>query len=225
MDKKSLERKCLSIVRRRSRTDLERKHGPLPDLRVGDIVLVRMKRGGLMRRFLRSVTGSYWDHACLVIFPHDLSKGHKHDIIIEALQTGLVTGLRQGVAMHLLSRYLNDPERYDVGICRIEWLDEITRKKMRSYALMNVDSPYYPLSFTKVFLALTSPWSRQRFSYRQRFSCSRLVQKALFEAIPENRRHRILFKPGYTPMQALDTVSPGDIARSQTVTWVWNKHL
>lgn len=225
MDKKSIERRCLAAVRRKTRTRLEHVHGPLPDLRIGDIVLVRMKRGGLMRRLLRSVTRSHWDHSGLVVFPHDIPRGHKHDIIVEALQTGLATSLRQGVALHMLRRYLDDPERYDVGICRIAWLDETTREKLRSYALMNVDSPYYPISLTKVFLAWLSPWVLRRFNYRQRFSCSGLVQKALFEAVPENRRSRILFKSGYTPMQILDTVSPGDIARSSAITWVWNRHI
>ncbi len=205
-------------------TELEKLNGPLPALDVADIILIRHKKG-LMRRLLRKVTGSYWDHAGLIIFPRDFSKGYSNDILIEAIQNGLNSSLRRGVEIHRLDKYLDDPKKYDVGIKRISWLNESLKTRVRSYMLLNVDTPYYPLATTKFLLALFFQTYRKNLLRRQRYSCSGLVQKSFYEATDWKDRADIIFKgPGYTPIEIQETTSPADIAKSDACEWIWNKH-
>lgn len=206
------------------RFPLEKINGPLPELRIGDIVLIRHNRGGMMRWFLRKVSDSYWDHAALVIFPKNAMKGYGADIIIEAIQYGFTTSLRRGIEIHRLEKYLEDPKKFDVGIKRIAWLDEKMQNRIRAFVLMNVDTPYYPLSTVKFFLAWISKRYRSLLMRRQRYTCSGLVQKAFYEAADWEERSKVIFRNvGYTPIQLQDITSPADIAKSQVGTWIWNK--
>ncbi|MBI5654522.1 hypothetical protein HZC53_02645 [Candidatus Uhrbacteria bacterium] len=207
------------------RFPLEKLHGPLPELRIGDIILIRHRQGGLMRWLLRQVTKSYWDHVALVIFPKNAVKGYGADIIIEAIQYGFTTSLRRGIEIHRLEKYLDDPEKFDVGIKRIPWLDEKMQNRIRAFVLMNVDTPYYPLSTTKFFFAWLSKHYRSLLMRRQRYTCSGLIQKAFYEAADWEERSKIIFRNiGYTPIQLQDITSPADIAQSTTGDWIWNKH-
>jgi len=216
---------CADYNRRYTATPLEKLRGRIPPLKVGDIVLVRHKRGGLTRKFLRYVTNSYWDHAAMVLFPREPERAHRHTIIVEALQIGPNTSLRHGVNLHLLDKYLRRPDRYDVGICRLSWLNKKDRKRIRTYMLLNLDTPYYPLSFFKFLLARLFKGYRRNFLLTQRYSCSGLIQKVLYEAVELKDRRKIFFKTGFTPIQTLDVVAPADIAKSHAVEWVWNKHV
>lgn len=203
---------------------LEKINGSLPPLRLADIVLVRHKHG-LMRRLLRRVTRSYWDHAALVIFSRNPENGYAADIIIEAIQHGVMTSLKRGFEIHRLEKYLNEPDNYDVGIKRFEWLPVEVQNRVRSFVLMNVDTPYYPQSTTKFFLAWISRSYRRLLLRRQRFSCSGMVQKAFYEAADWKERSKIIFRNvGYTPIQLQDITTPADIAQSAACTWVWNPH-
>lgn len=203
---------------------LEKINGRLPQLRLADIILVRHKRG-LTRRLLRRVTKSYWDHAALVIFSRNPEKGYSADIIIEAIQYGLMTSLRRGFEIHRLEKYLKEPELYDVGIKRFEWLPKEMQNRVRAFVLMNVDTPYYTQSTTKFFLAWVSRTYRRIFMRRQRYSCSGMVQKAFYEAADWGERSKVIFRNvGYTPIQLQDITSPADIAQSDACTWVWNPH-
>jgi len=218
----------ISINAHRSRKNwfpLEHLHGPVPDLRVGDIILVRHKKSGLARKLLRNITKSYWDHAALVIFARNLEKGYAANVFVESIQHGIMTSLRRGVEIHRLDRYLSHPEKYDVGIKRFPWLTEEMQNRVRAFVLMNIDTPYYPLSTTKFFLAWLFPGYRRRLLRRQRFSCSGFIQKAFYEAADWQERPRIIFRNvGYTPMQLQDVTTPGDIARSAACAWIWNEH-
>jgi hypothetical protein len=203
---------------------LEKINGRLPPLRLADIVLVRHKHG-LMRRFLRRITRSYWDHAALVIFSRNPKKGYAADIIIEAIQHGMMTSLKRGFEIHRLEKYLDDPNKYDVGIKRFDWLSEEMRNRVRAFVLMNVDTPYYPQSTTKFFLASISSRYRRLLLRRQRFSCSGMVQKAFYEAADWEDRSKVIFRNvGYTPIQLQDITTPADIAQSKACVWVWNPH-
>ncbi len=216
--------KCKLAMRKYPLTPLEKIHGKIPQLKIGDIVLVRMKEGGWTRAILRKLTNSYWDHTALVVFPRDSSRGHFHDIIMESFQTARKTTFIPGATMHLLDKYLMKPEKYDVGICRFGWLSTKIQKRIRSFALMNVDTPYYPIRFPPFFLALINKRYRKRFMQRQRYSCSGFVQKAFYEAVDRKDRRKVIFRKGYSPIQVQDIVSPGDIPKNSYITWVWNKH-
>lgn len=204
-------------------TPLEIVHGPLPELRIADIVLVRHKKI-FTRGLLRHVTESYWDHVALVLFARNPAKGYASDIIIEAIQYGINSSYRRGVEIHRLDKYLNDPERYDVGIKRVAWLNEEMQNRVRAYMLMNVDSPYYPLNTSKFLLAMLSKSFRHYLNGRQRYSCSGLVQKAFYEAVDWVDRSNVMFKgAGYTPIELQETTSPGDIGKSTACDWIWHK--
>lgn len=209
--------------RKRQLTPLEELHGPIPPLKVADIVFVRHKKN-FTRGLLRHVTESYWDHVALVLFASNLSKGYSTDILIESIQHGMNSSYLRGVEIHRLDKYLNDPEKYDVGIKRVTWLDEEVQNRVRAYMLMNVDSPYYLLVTSKYLFALVSKNFRTYLNHRQRYSCSGLVQKAFYEAVDWVDRSTVNFKgAGYTPIEMQETVSPGDIARSPGCEWLWHK--
>jgi hypothetical protein len=206
------------------RTPLEKRHGPLPELQVGDIVLVRHKNI-LMRSCLRRATGSYWDHVALILFPKDPKKGYSTHLMIESIQYGLNSSLKRGVEIHRLDKYLLDPDEYDIGIKRFTWLDDDMKDRVRAFALMNVDAPYYPLSTSKFMIAALFKGFRRRLMRRQRYSCSALIQKAFYEAADWSVRTHVLFRePGLTPIEIQEMTSPADIATSPVTQWVYNKH-
>jgi len=205
-------------------SELEKINGPLPKLEVADIIVVRHKKG-VMRRLLRKVTDSYWDHAALIIYPYDSDKGYSNNILIESIQYGINSSLRRGVEIHRLEKYLNHPDKYDIGIKRISWLSHNIKSRVRSYTLMNIDTPYYPLATSKFLLAVCCETYRKNLLRRQRYSCSGLVQKSFYEAVDWKDRPDVVFKgPGYTPIEIQETTSPADIAGSDACEWIWNKH-
>jgi hypothetical protein len=202
---------------------LERKTGRLPQLKVGDIIIVRHKRK-LMRHFLRKATGSHWDHVAMVIFPKDPPKGYSSHIIVEAIQDSFFVGLRRGTEVHKLEKYLLRPDIYEIGIKRLEGLDDGMRSRIRAYMLMNVDSPYYHLWTGKFFFAWLIP-SYHRYLIRfQRYSCSSLIQKAYYESFPWEKKPRVMFREkGDSPIELQELITPGDIAESDVLTWIYNE--
>jgi len=205
-------------------TPLEEVSGAMPPLYAADIVLIRHKKR-LMRYFLRKVTNSYWDHSALIIFPKDIGKGYSSHVIVEAIQHGVVTGLRRGTEVHKFEKYLDDPDRYDIGIKRLPNLNQETRERIRSYMLMNVDSPYYHLWLIKFFFAWFIPPYRKFVQHRQRYSCSSLIQKAFYEAVDWKDKSSVMFREkGDSPIELQELISPADLAESDVIEWVWNKH-
>ncbi len=204
-------------------SQLEEINGRLPKLEVADIIMVRHKKI-FIRKLLRKVTDSYWDHVAVIIFPRNKKRGYSNDIIIEAIQYGINSSLKRGVEIHRLDKYLNNPAKYDIGIKRIKWLNKEMKKRVRAYMLMNVDTPYYPISTTKFLLAYISKIYRKYLNSRQRYSCSGLVQKSFYEAADWDDRMDVIFRgPGYTPIEIQETTSPGEIAKSDACEWIYNK--
>lgn len=207
-------------------TPLEKQHGRLPALRVGDVVLIRHKKGNgqLARWLLRRVTFSYWDHVAIVIFAKDALGGYATDMIAESKQDTWFHSIHRGVEIHRLEKYLLDPKKYDIGIKRFAWLTNEQAERVRAFVLMNIDTPYYPLNAFKMFIAMLSSKLRRWILARQRFSCSGLVQKAFYEAMDWDERSKVVFREhGYTPIQLQDITSPADVAKSEACDWVWNK--
>jgi len=203
---------------------LELKNGPLPQLHVADIVLVRHKKG-IMRYFLRSITDSYWDHVAMIIFARNPAKGYVSNIIAESVQHGSFDFKRRGVEIHKFEQYLSRPDLYDVGIKRFERADEMTRDRVRAFMLMNVDTPYYRLPVADFFVAWLSKAVRREVLKRQRFSCSGLVQKAFYNASEWNEREDYAFRElGDSPIELQELVTPADVAASDKCAWIWNRH-
>ena len=194
-------------------------------LQTGDIVLIRHKKIHL-RKALHRVYQCYWDHVALIIFPKDESNGYESHILIESIQHGLNSTWKKGVEVHRLEKYLKHPDRYDIGIKRMKHIDTRIQERVRSFMLLNVDTPYYPLSTFK--LTLASIWEpyKQSFVERQRYSCSSLIQKAFYEAVDWKERPLITFKTesGLSPIEIQELTTPKDIARSPVCSWIWNKH-
>jgi hypothetical protein len=191
---------------------------------IGDIVMIRHKKV-LLRRLLRRITDSYWDHTAIVIFAKNPVKGYSSDIIAEAIQHRAVDAWRRGVEVHKLDKYLNDPDRYDIGVKRFVDIDDEIRDRVRAFTLMNVDAPYYRLPLADFALAAMSKSIRKFVLKRQRFTCSGLIQKAYWNAAPWERRHAFAFRDlGDSPIELQELVSPADIAKSDVCEWIWNRH-
>lgn len=195
---------------------LEKIRGPLPKLQEADIILVHTKKS-LLRSLIRKVTKSYWDHVALVLFPRNLQKGRYYNQIIEATDP-------DGIEIHKLDKYLRDPDKYDVGIKRIPRLDLVTRKRIVAFMLMNVDAPYYPLSFIRFLFATISKKFSEKLLGRQRFCCSGFVQRSFYEATNWDEREGVIFREEFrSPLELQDITTPGDIARSPKAIWLYNK--
>lgn len=196
---------------------LEKINGPLPELLPADIIVIRHRKGWL-RYLLRKVTKSYWDHVALVLFPRDAKQGRYYNQIIEAADPG-------GVEIHKLDKYLKNPELYDVGIKRLPHIDAEVRQRIVTFMLMNVDAPYYKLSFWRFLLASISKKFSEDLLGRQRFCCSGFVQRAFYEATDWDERDKVIFREEFlSPQELQDITSPADIARSTKCVWIYNEH-
>lgn len=196
---------------------LERLRGKLPRLEEADLIFVRNKKS-LLRYFLRRSTKSYWDHIALVLFVKDIKKDHFHDLIIEAVDPS-------GIEIHKLDKYLCDPEKYEIGIKRVPNLSPDIKKRVMSYMLLNVDTPYYKFSFIKFALANLFSWYGEVLLARQRYSCSGFVQKAFYEAAGWEERDNFIFREDFlSPIELQEITTPADIARSDKSKWIYNKH-
>jgi hypothetical protein len=197
---------------------IEKTSGILPKLQAADIVFVHTKKS-LLRFLIRKVTKSYWDHVALVLFPRDIQKGRYYNQVIEAVDPG-------GVEIHKLDKYLKNPEKYDIGIKRLSTIGVETRKRITAFMLMNVDAPYYKLSFFRFVLASISRTFSENLLGRQRFCCSGFVQRAFYEAANWDEREKLIFRTEYlSPMELQDITTPGDIARSPKGDWIYNQKV
>lgn len=197
----------------------------LPPLKRGDIVLIRHKRR-FFRYFLRKFMNSYWDHTAMVLYPANKERKRNYNVIAESIRIG-VGGFfaRRGVAVHKLTKYLNDPKHYDIGIKRVENLTDEQRVLITHIMLMNVDSPYWPWKPVQIMIAAFVPWYKKRVKNRQRFSCSGVIQKAYYDALPWNEKEQVVFKDGlWSPVELQELVTPGDIAESSKTEWIYNEH-
>lgn len=212
-----------------SLTPLEKVRGRLPPLKAGDIVLVHIKKS-LLRYLIRSVTKSYWDHVTMIVYPKGEYK-LEHNIIIENIKPPhslvffLLDYFLEGTELHRLNKYLNNPKKYDVGIKRVPWLNEEHRRRITSFLVATIDTPYWRLPFWNFLLAWIWPRYRHWFLRRQRWSCSALAQRAYYESVDNwHDRLKVVFKEGdLSPIEIQDLISPAEIASSANAEWIYNK--
>lgn len=197
-------------------SNLEKVHGRIPKLEIGDIVLIHHKKN-IARYYLRKAIGSYWDHAVMIIMPKDYKGYFKTDLIIESFD--------QTVMIHRLAKYLNDPSKYDIGIKRFSFLTEDIKERISAFALLNVDAPYYSWSGLKFFIASLSKTYKENLLRSQRYSCTSLVQKAFYEAVDWKDKEKVVFKQfARSPLEIETLTTPGEIAKSDKCEWIYNKH-
>ncbi len=196
----------------------------IPPLEPADVILIHHKRK-FLRRFLRYVIGSHWDHTAMVLYPRDEKKGVHHTIFVESIKRGAFQRFAtRSVAIHQLDLYLN--KKYDIGIIRAKHLSDEDRERIVTYMLMNVDAPYWPWKEEKFIIASIFPSYKKRLLAKQRFSCSGLIQKAFFDAMPWDRKKDYIFKPGsWSPIELQELTSPADIAHSPRFEWVYKKRI
>ena len=190
----------------------------LPPLKIGDIILIHTKHD-ISRSLLRDVTGSFWDHAAMIIFPErEYFFIFTANLIIENISTG--------TCIHRLNKYLDDKDRYIVGIKRLNWLTNDIRERIQAIALLNIDAPYYRWSGLKFFLAKIFPFYHDHLLKHQRYSCTQLVQTSFYEAVEWSDKEKITFKENpASPFEIMELTTPGEMAKSEKSEWLYNKHF
>jgi hypothetical protein len=196
----------------------------IPPLLPADIILVRHKKH-FARRLLRRILGSYWDHAAMVIYPKDPARNLDHTVFMESIRIkSFAYWHPRGATMHLIHRYLNRPDLYDIGIKRVPHLTEVERRRVVTYMLMNVDAPYWPWETPMVPLAALFSVFRRGYLEKQRFGCSGMIQKSFYDSVPWERKRTVVFREGlWSPIELQELVSPADIARSPNAEWIYNE--
>lgn len=187
----------------------------LPKLEIGDVILVHTKHD-ISRALLRDVTGSFWDHSAMIVFPE--KEYFSANLIIENISTG--------TCIHRLNKYFDDKEHYVVGIKRFSWLTDDIKERIQAFALLNIDAPYYRWSGLKFFFAKLFPFYRDYLLKHQRYSCTQLVQTSYYEAVDWKDKEKVVFKEDpASPFELLELTTPGEIAQSGKCEWIYNKHL
>lgn len=199
----------------------------LRQLKVGDIILVHTRRR--LSEWIRKATGSYWSHTALVFdVPQNFGLGHDH-IIIEADDL-------EGVQIHRLSTYLNEPERYTLGIKRMKNITDEERERFRGFFLDVVDTPYDTARLGAFFVLvavnkllkrdLTGFFARKKVN-ADRFICTTFAQRAYYLAVPPEKRKDVLFRgndPEVGLLEQMEVIAPRDIAVSPATEWLYNPH-
>lgn len=204
------------------RTMEEAVAGLLP----GDIVLFRNEKSYLFRK-VRELTNSHWNHAGLVFDVVRL--GTKTDTLV--IEAG-----PHGIEVHRLRRYLDQPERYEVGLKRMPLLTPEYRGRFMGFFLDVLDTPY---DFTRLFGYLfrrvvtasfgvkAHDFIANRLMNVDNFVCSSFIQRAYYLAVPPNQRDKTLFRDDQENLNfvyRMEYITPADIAKSKNTEWLYNPH-
>ena len=194
-------------------------------LQVADIILVRERR--LISKVIFKGTDSYWSHSLIVFSVPDKKSSFKSILVVGAEA--------RGIEMHRIQKFskkLNNS--YDMGIKRVPNLSKETREKVLAYMLNNVDIPYdYSrlLAFFINYLKRLFQRKKNKKNHLKRslvnrgaFICSSFIQKAFFEAMPNNEKDSVLFIENLNARAFLEEVTPADIANSKNCDWIYNEH-
>lgn len=195
-------------------------------LKVGDIILMRYHHGAIYRS-IRDITSSYWNHAALIFDVLEDAHGHRTVLVVEAGPNG--------IEVHRLQRYVNDPDEYALGFKRMPLLDDASRKRFLGFFLDVLDTPYdftrlIALFFRKLIVRLGGAQAEEYVAKRVinvgNFVCSSFAQRAYYLAVPEQLRDKTFFKndANLDFLHRTEYITPGDIAKSQNTEWLYNPH-
>lgn len=196
-------------------------------LRVGDIVLMRKKRGPIAH-FIKRTSGSYWSHVALVFHVARISRFDPDILLVEARD--------QGIEIHRLNVYSNRPETYDIGVKRVKGLTAAERIRFRGFFLDAVDTPYDWNRLESYLLnALIKRATGRDYSDAiarrsvnpDNYLCTTFAQRAYYLAVAPAKRGKVLFRPAEGARNFLDqmeVIAPGDVARSANTEWLYNPH-
>jgi len=198
-------------------------------LRIGDIVLFSRKKG-LLSLLIGNVTQSHWTHVALVFHISHISAFPPDVLLVEATD--------QGISVHRLDTYLNQPEVYELGFKRMKGLTKEERERFRGFFLDAVDTPYDYRRLKSwllhhYFERLTGR-SYQHFLTKamvntNNFVCTTFAQRAYFLAVSPKKRAQIFFRDQEEDdvnfLERMELVTPRDIAVSKNAVWLYNPQL
>lgn len=196
-------------------------------LKVGDMIMMRYHHGFIYRS-IREVTDSYWNHIALVFDVIEDAHGHRTVLVVEAGPNG--------IEIHRLQRYVNDPDEYAIGFKRMPLLDDASRQRFLGFFLDVLDTPYdytrlVGFLFRETLLRLggtkAEDYVARRVVNAGNFICSSFAQRAYYLAVPEGLRDKTFFKNDAASLDFLhrmEYITPGDIAKSKNTEWLYNPH-
>jgi hypothetical protein len=138
--------------------------------------------------------------------------------------------------VHRIEHYLNNPQRYDVGIKRIPILNDTERERFRGLFLDAVDTPYdysrLISYFTKkyvrwIFGQAIVNWITKRVINIDQFICTTFAQRAFYLAVSKEKREKVLMRKANLQLNFLfqmEEITPKDYAISENSIWLYNPH-
>ena len=154
-------------------------------LKRADILVTRSK-GSLLGWLIRFGTKSYWNHAAMVYVIRNPELGYDSTFIIESGGAG--------VDIHNIGHYFERPEKYDVGIKRLEkdWFQNVRddgglrfQRRVRGFALGEIDDKYDHRLIVDIarkilrqlVLAVIFPWLRRKDPSKRRARMPKIARK------------------------------------------------
>jgi hypothetical protein len=198
--------------RRIKKRALELAH-TLESLQSGDILMIHTKNC-LFSTLIRKLTKSYWNHTALVLTNFAHLPEEKTTVVIE-VQDGSVIAHRLGI-------YL-DPHQFDLAVKRVPQLNDTEKDKVKHYLLSHIDVPFDSARLFDFLIGIfITGKAAVKFSDTNQVICSSLIQKAFYNAMPEEKKQEVIFAPDFKSEDDLDFVSPADISRSEKAVWIFN---
>ena len=203
----------------------------IQNLKIGDIILVR-SRQGVISRLIRFASASYWTHVALVFdVPQYLNEGVGLDEVLIA-----ETDVGVQMSVHRLQSYLLQSDRYELGIKRMPGLSDEERERFRGLFLGALDTPYDVLRVFIFFIKTLVAWitginvsfkAAQQLIKTRQLVCTTFAQRSYYLAVAPHKRRRVIFrghenKLGF--LEQMESITPGDIARSRNTIWLHNPH-
>lgn len=184
----------------------------LERLQSGDIILVHTK-GSLLSAIIRKITKSYWNHTALVLTNFARLPEYKTTIVIEVQD--------EGVIAHRIGNFL-DPNKFDIAFKRVPNLSTTEKDMVRHYLLSHIDTPYDTARLLDILMGFITGRALKKFSNTSQAICSSLIQKAFYNAMPEEKKRGVIFVRNFKDQDDLEFTSPADIARSEKAVWIFN---
>jgi len=199
----------------------------LPHLKIGDIILVHTE-GFWISKLIRRATSSYWSHVALVFEVIQNDTGYPDILLIEALN--------RGIEIHRIEHYINNPEKYNLGIKRLPVLNDVERDRFRGFFLDAVDTPY---DFSRLFSYLTKKtidrifgpdivnWVTKHVINVNEYVCTTFAQRAFYLAVSPEKRNLVLMRKKNKQLNFLlqmEEIAPKDYADSTNSVWLYNPH-
>ncbi|MFC1640464.1 YiiX/YebB-like N1pC/P60 family cysteine hydrolase [Patescibacteria group bacterium] len=190
------------------------------NLKVADIILTR-KDPSIISGAIRRQTKSYWSHAAMVFAVPEKGTRFNNVLVVEAMGNG--------IEIHRIQKYIKHFRIFDIGVKRMPGLNDKERERILAFMLNNVDVPY---DTTRLFLILLRtltnrifPWLSTKMINKDDFICTSFIQKAFIEAVPDDRKDAVTIKETSGSNLHLEDITPKDLARTNILEWVYNRHV